>query len=365
MMPGGTNFPDFGAFEHVDVPVFAVELCPGRRFVYRWFNRAYETGTGIGRTERVDLPLEQVFPGPAGADRREAFGRALATGKMQRFDSLQAGPDGNRWWRVSASPLAGRRGPPRWLICTLADITGGQRASAAMIADQARSAELVDQMEQFVAMAAHDLNSPVNNVRTIAALLRDGFQDLGDGKIELLEMLEDIAVTSQKLISRILDYAQTSSIEPGERTVRLAGLANDIRAMLDPGLEHRLAVRNIVLATDDVALQIILQNLMDNAIKHSGRPSVQMMLRARPAAGGMVEFAFSDDGPGIAEPDLVFAGPKRAGATSGFGLAGIRRLILSRGGEIGLLPAWFRSGATFRFTFPGRILEAGEARAAA
>jgi len=53
-------------------------------------------------------------------------------------------------------------------------------------------------------MAAHDLRTPMNNVKTMADMLRHDFQDMGDGKLELINMLERVAVKSTNLINDVL-----------------------------------------------------------------------------------------------------------------------------------------------------------------
>ena len=104
---------------------------------------------------------------------------------------------------------------------------------------------------------------------------------------------------------------------------------------------------------DAVQLRAVLQNLVANAVKFSGRRHAGPGLApsdARPAAGGS---SVADRGPGIPEQDRerVFEPLVRLDQPvpgTGIGLATCRRIVEAHGGRIGLddnpgggAPSWF------------------------
>jgi signal transduction histidine kinase len=112
------------------------------------------------------------------------------------------------------------------------------------------------------------------------------------------------------------------------------------------------------LEADPERLAQVLRNLARNAISVTD-PSSTITVEATPRDGS-IEFAVSDDGPGLpeAELDRVFdrfhrtdAGRERRRGGTGLGLAIARALVEAHGGRI-----WAESrtgaGATFRFELP-------------
>ncbi len=69
----------------------------------------------------------------------------------------------------------------------------------------------IREMEQYIAMAAHDLRTPMINVRLIAEFLKEGFKYLGDGKLQMIEDLAKISDKATSLISDVLAHAQATN----------------------------------------------------------------------------------------------------------------------------------------------------------
>ena len=106
-------------------------------------------------------------------------------------------------------------------------------------------------------------------------------------------------------------------------------------------------------------LDIILRNLIDNAIKHHDRESGKIWITYR-KAGSFVEFEVKDDGPGIPEDyhERIFQifqtlKPRDEVEGSGIGLAIVKKLVDTYGGTI-RLESEEGSGAAFFFTFPAK-----------
>jgi two-component system phosphate regulon sensor histidine kinase PhoR len=103
----------------------------------------------------------------------------------------------------------------------------------------------------------------------------------------------------------------------------------------------------VAVRADPKALDHILVNLIDNAVKY-GRPDGNVWVTARPdAAGPGVRIEVRDDGPGIADKHRarVFerfyrADPSRSRAAggTGLGLSIVKHLVESMDGEVGVEP---------------------------
>jgi signal transduction histidine kinase len=132
---------------------------------------------------------------------------------------------------------------------------------------------------------------------------------------------------------------------------RLASLAQErnmlIQYDIPDGLAHALADGDLIVR--------VIQNLLGNALKFSGRGST-VLIRAAHTLDGCVNIAVVDCGVGIAPEDqqMIFAkfgqvGERRGG--SGLGLTFCKLVVEAHGGQI-----WVESqvgvGSTFFFTIP-------------
>jgi two-component system phosphate regulon sensor histidine kinase PhoR len=127
-------------------------------------------------------------------------------------------------------------------------------------------------------------------------------------------------------------------------------------------LRHDLPSSPTLVIGERRALEQVLSNLLDNALKY-GSPSSTITLSAEPQSGprgGVLRFSITDQGPGIAPEHLprlferfyrVDAGRSRALGGTGLGLAIVKHLVEAMHGEVGV-----RStpgvGSTFWFTLP-------------
>ncbi|MFQ5577329.1 MAG: sensor histidine kinase, partial [Anaerolineae bacterium] len=108
---------------------------------------------------------------------------------------------------------------------------------------------------------------------------------------------------------------------------------------------------------DETQLSIVLDHLLDNAIKYS--PAGSAVTVSVGAAERQVKVSICDEGPGVSPEDLdhlftrFYRGRQQTqtGHSLGLGLYIVRQLINAQGGEI-----WIESrpgaGSCFKFTIP-------------
>jgi len=112
-----------------------------------------------------------------------------------------------------------------------------------------------------------------------------------------------------------------------------------------------------IFMTERVPLELVLRNLISNAIKHHHRADGQVQIIGQDQ-GNVIEFAVIDDGPGI-DPQFherIFQmfqtlKPRDQVEGSGIGLAVVKKVIESRGGKI-RVESVAGQGTIFRFTWP-------------
>ena len=198
-------------------------------------------------------------------------------------------------------------------------------------------------MRGFVAVAAHDLRSPLASIVGFSALLNESWETLNDETRR--KFVSTIDRQSHHLSRLVDDLLTLSSVEGGSMTTRpeVIVLAEAIRACLESGGGGTASVAvscspDLVVRLDADHLGRILDNYVQNALSY-GAPPVQIEA-AR--LGDMVEVRVLDHGLGV-PPEFVarlfgkFARSNvpstRAQKGTGLGLSIVRALAEVNGGQ--------------------------------
>jgi signal transduction histidine kinase len=232
----------------------------------------------------------------------------------------------------------------------------------------ARERDRVEQMKNdFVLTVSHELRTPVTVVKGFAEMLTAQREGLNSRQFEAAEVIAESAGQLQKMINDLLDLARSDAgklrIEPEPTPVR--PLAQRIGRQMRPHFDGKdqsftVSVEKDLPEVDADAGRIaqVLANLLTNANKYAPEGAEVQLAASR--VGEEIEFAVSDDGPGLEEEQLehVFERFWRADSTetqsvggTGLGLAIAKSLVELHGGAISASSAPGR-GATFRFVLP-------------
>ena len=230
------------------------------------------------------------------------------------------------------------------LGAALATLAGVALANAGQCTRLARLARLKG---DALAAMAHDLRAPLNALVGYAGLLGEGaFGPLATEQREVCATLERQALELVELLGATLDVArlETGNLPLRSEELALGELLSTLRAgtfaraTREGRLTCRLPADLPALRTDRVKVKEIVQNLVDNALKHSdGRP-VEIDVVLAPE-GEAVHLTVRDTGPGIAadvlphlfEPFRPGSGPGRG---TGFGLYIVRCFAEALGGRV-------------------------------
>ena len=207
--------------------------------------------------------------------------------------------------------------------------------------------------QDFVANVSHELRTPISIIRANAETLLDGALDDRDRARDFLGALLHHAERLSQLIADLLDI---SRMESGRYTLDIHAmpLAPVVRRIVDfiganaeekgiriePVIDDRAWVR-----ADDKALEHILLNLIDNAIKYTP-PGGHVRIVARTLVT-QVRVEVADDGAGVPPEHRerlferfyrVDPGRSREMGGTGLGLAIVKHLVGSMGGRVGMKP---------------------------
>ncbi|WTF89048.1 HAMP domain-containing histidine kinase [Micromonospora globbae] len=249
--------------------------------------------------------------------------------------------------RRGAEEITGRAGPERLPVPASRDEVHRLAVTLNDMLDRLESAR--QRQRAFVADAAHELRSPVTNIRTELEVA----QRLGD-RTDWTAVTESLLADTERL-SRLVDDllllarldeaagrgaarsgpAATGPVELGELlTVTASRYPSPPVEVTPPGAP-------LWTVGDPDELRRVLTNLLDNAVRHA---RTRVVLAAAPA-GAYHLVTVTDDGPGIpvADRERVFdrftrlddARARDAGG-AGLGLAIVRELVRRAGGTVSL-----------------------------
>jgi heavy metal sensor kinase len=220
-------------------------------------------------------------------------------------------------------------------------------------------------LRRFTADASHELRAPLTVMRTEieGALSRKRSAQEYRSVIESVQGdVEHLSLVTEQLL--LLARADAGSLQPGREPVDLADLLEEAaarwRAVAErTGVQLRVEVpAPATVSADPRLLRRVLDNLVDNAIRHSPRHG-DVVLRASPSGDGW-DLEVADAGPGV-PPELRarlferFAKSDRARSResggAGLGLALSAAIARAHGGWLALRSD-DGTGAVFRLHVP-------------
>ena len=258
-----------------------------------------------------------------------------------------------RSFRLRTMPMRDSEGRLLGTVTTLEDVTSLQE---------------VDRFKtQFLAVASRKLRDPLLQLRRGLYALTQGF----GGELTSLqaELVSAAGQESQKLDDLMGDLIEVAEIDVGKRDFNLENLkplpmlreARD-RYFEQAGKKHVNIEINAYadlsyVRADRRALRSILDNLISNALRFT--PEGGEILLLAEELKDFVQFTVRDAGRGI-EAERLSTIFDRFGTASekgtGLGLALVRRLVESLGGQIAV-ESRLGHGATFKFTLPVAAVE--------
>jgi len=217
------------------------------------------------------------------------------------------------------------------------------------------------ELEAFSYSVSHDLRAPLRSIDGFSqAVIEDYGDKLGpDGQADL-QRVRAATQRMAQLIDDMLDLSRVTRAKLVREEVDLSALVRSVGAEIqkaEPQRNVNFAVtEGLAVEADPRLLRVVLENLLRNAWKFTGKHSTAKIEFGVLRDNGKPTYFVRDDGAGfdMAYANKLFGAFQRLHAMSDFtgtgvGLATVQRIINRHGGRVWAEGA-VEKGATFYFT---------------
>jgi signal transduction histidine kinase len=226
--------------------------------------------------------------------------------------------------------------------------------------ERTRELELLNrELEGFAHAVSHDLRAPLRGINGLSRiLLEDHLAGLDASAQDYLHRIGAAVIRMGQLIDDLLRLAQVSRAALVHGRVDLSGIARTVAETLRAGDAGRVV--DMVIADDLNArgdaglLRIVVENLLGNAWKFTGKTGGARIVFARETTAQGEAFSVRDNGAGFAMGDRshLFKPFQRMHTTrefpgTGVGLATVHRILDRHGGQVWIESAPGQGTAVF------------------
>ena len=236
------------------------------------------------------------------------------------------------------------------------------RGRVAIEQSHARLERVNQDLDAFAGRIAHDLRNMISPLALLADMLEQGPPDASTVR-SAAERLQRIARNADGLIASLLDFARAGGQVPRAReSTRVAAVVHDVAEDVSALASAKRA--SIRIDADDAVvgcsrglLQMVLMNLVGNALKYLEDERTHVVHVSARTAGKACEITVTDTGPGIPADALdsifepFYRVPGVTAPGTGIGLATVSRIVEAHRGRISVRSV-LGEGSTFTVTLP-------------
>lgn len=277
------------------VPAFLLDVDGPGDFRFAHISKRHQQETGIDGTRLVGRAPHQVLPKRMADTIIANYERCRRSGVVQTYDETLELPTGPRWWRTTLAPVfaEGTGGEVVQILGVASDITQVKSRELNLTEALSERSAAAEKLRADTAHVMLDAQEPMRGVLSWLDILRDGFLDLGEGKlneIDQLSLLVGEALSEMEEAVRgigVLKHRHDS-----HRRIDLAHMCRDLAALVDPTRGISMSLPSGSVEADWAVTQIVLRSLLEHA---AHRAVSSIALGVEPHVDGYVAYTITDD----------------------------------------------------------------------
>lgn len=213
-------------------------------------------------------------------------------------------------------------------------------------------------LDEFAYIASHDLKAPLNAIKRLVSWIEEDASEVLQGdSLEHFAMIKNRIDRMNMLLKDLLGYSRVGKNDGLPQKLNLQETAKHCYQLLDLPKDFVVNVDKVEIVLPKLPLELVLTNLMSNAIKHHDKKSGLIKIKCRELKHDY-KISVTDDGPGI-DPSLhkkIFMKfqtlkPRDEIEGSGLGLAMVEKALSNYSGKISI-KSDIGKGTTFIITWP-------------
>ncbi len=310
--------------------------------VIQQVNKAILDWLGYKEEEILGKPIAKIYP-PEDHAQTEEFLNYLKSGKFESLTRerryLTSGGD-IKWGLASKSSVQSKQENP-FIVYQIIDITQQKQLQQDLVDHIVALEKSNSELDQFAYVASHDLKSPLNAIAKLSNWIEEDCADILPVKArEYLGLLHARVNRLTHLLDDLLIYSRVGKQKHEYDYINLEKLSRELLDLNSPDLSFSITATNIDILVPTVPFELVLRNLISNAIKHHHEEQGIIEVYAEIVEEGY-KVQVSDNGPGIPEEYRdkavqMFQTLKSRDKTegSGMGLAICKKTVEYYGGQL-------------------------------
>lgn len=196
-------------------------------------------------------------------------------------------------------------------------------------------------LDNFAYVASHDLRSPLNVIKRLVTWVKEDCDSvLPSESKEDLSIVLSRAERMEKLLVDLLSYSRIGKDYQDANEINLRRFMVELLSLIDLPMGFVLKCDDVDVKVPEIAFNVVMLNLVSNAIKHHDSGNAKIEVKAKRSERGCI-IAVLDNGPGIEEKNRhrifkLFETLKSRDEVegSGIGLSVVKKIVEHYGGNI-------------------------------
>lgn len=328
-------------------PAFLIDVDGPGQFRFSHINSQHAQESGVDAAQLLGKTPHDVLPTRLADTVVDNYERCRSRARVETYEEQLELASQTRWWRTTLSPIgaAGPGGGVDQILGTAVDITDMKTRDIDLTKALSAQVTACNDIRAFASNAMLDTQGPMRAILAWLDILRDGFVDLGDGKLDEMDRVQQLAIDAIVGMDDVLHSEGFLQQGPAARSVvKLDHMCRDIAALVDPNHRINMQLPAQVLEGDWAVIQIVLRSFIEQAAK---RAIKSVSVQVDQVAMGMVTFTIKDDGA-----------YEKSSKSRMIETAPAASLVKERGGKVSITPNP-EEGTIVHVALPGQVLEAG------